>query len=375
MAKRRRLPNGFGQITKIKNKNLRNPFRAMVTVGKTETGRPIVKLLEPQAYFRTYNDAYAALLKYHESPYDLDKNITVEELYDRWSEEYFKTLSAKSSVRTIKCAWSFCEELYDMPVADVRVRHIKGCIEKGSKNINGKEHLASPAVKTRIKSLFNMLLDYAVEYEIVDRNYARSFNITKVVKENINNDTDTHIPFTDEEIAKLWNSLGKIPYVDAVLIQCYTGLRPQELGLLKVENINFEEGTIIGGMKTDAGFNRVIPIHSKIYHLVELKYKEAKSLNSEYLLNILSGYDTSSGTHMTYGKYRYHFIKIIKELNMNPEHKCHDPRIHFITMAKKYKVDEYAIKYIVGHSINDITEKVYTKRNIEWLKEEIENIK
>lgn len=49
--------------------------------------------------------------------------------------------------------------------------------------------------------------------------------------------------------------------------------------------------------------------------------------------------------------------------------------MHFVTMAKKYGVDEYAIKYIVGHVINDITEKVYTKREIEWLKTEIEKIK
>ena len=39
--KRKRLPNGFGQISQIKNRNLRNPYRAMVTVGKTSTGRPI----------------------------------------------------------------------------------------------------------------------------------------------------------------------------------------------------------------------------------------------------------------------------------------------------------------------------------------------
>lgn len=32
--KRRRLPNGFGQITEIKNRNLRRPFRAMVTIAK-----------------------------------------------------------------------------------------------------------------------------------------------------------------------------------------------------------------------------------------------------------------------------------------------------------------------------------------------------
>ena len=32
--KRKRLPNGFGQISEIKGQNLRKPFRAMVTVGK-----------------------------------------------------------------------------------------------------------------------------------------------------------------------------------------------------------------------------------------------------------------------------------------------------------------------------------------------------
>ena len=62
--KRRRLPNGFGQISEIKNRNLRNPFRAMVTVGKTSTGRPICKPLKPESYFPTYNDAYTACLLY-----------------------------------------------------------------------------------------------------------------------------------------------------------------------------------------------------------------------------------------------------------------------------------------------------------------------
>jgi hypothetical protein len=47
----------------------------------------------------------------------------------------------------------------------------------------------------------------------------------------------------------------------------------------------------------------------------------------------------------------------------------------FVTSTKKYGVDEYAIKYIVGHKISDLTEKVYTKREFDWLKEEIEKIK
>ena len=60
---------------------------------------------------------------------------------------------------------------------------------------------------------------------------------------------------------------------------------------------------------------------------------------------------------------------------LNPKHKAHDGRKHFVTIAKKYNVDEYAIKYMVGHSIMDITERVYTDRTIDWLKCEIEKIK
>ncbi len=59
-TKHRRLPNGFGQITELKNKNLRNRFRVMITTSKTAEGKPVCKLLKPNAYFPTYNDAYAA---------------------------------------------------------------------------------------------------------------------------------------------------------------------------------------------------------------------------------------------------------------------------------------------------------------------------
>ena len=88
--RRRRLPNGFGQITEIKGKNLRKPFRAMVTVGKTQHGKPICKPLKPDAYFYTYNEAYEALVEYNRNPYDLAPDLTVLQLYEKWSDEYFE---------------------------------------------------------------------------------------------------------------------------------------------------------------------------------------------------------------------------------------------------------------------------------------------
>ena len=62
-------------------------------------------------------------------------------------------------------------------------------------------------------------------------------------------------------------------------------------------------------------------------------------------------------------------------LKLNPLHRPHDGRVQFVTMAKKADVDEYVIKKIVGHYIDDVTEKSYTKRDIEWIRTEMEKIK
>ena len=52
----------------------------------------------------------------------------------------------------------------------------------------------------------------------------------------------------------------------------------------------------------------------------------------------------------------------------------HDPRKTFVTMCKDKDVDEYAIKRIVRHKIEDITESVYTERTVDWLLEEVKKI-
>lgn len=347
-----RLPNGFGQITKISSKPLRNPYGAMVTVGKTSEGRPICKLLKPVSYFATYNEAYEALVEYNKNPYDIEPGITMSELYDRWSAEYFKKLANDSSIRTIKCAWNYCTEIYSMQVNAIRVRHLKGCIENSD---------ASANIKSRMKSVFNLILDYAVEYELVDHNYARDFKLdSNIIEEKEQNKRD-HIAFTEEEIEILWKNTGVVT-VQMILIQIYMGWRPQEL--CKLETKNKRGCFISGGMKTKAGKDRLVPIHSKISELIEQNISLSEQLGSKYLFRSIN-----------YDKYNREFAKVISMLGLNPEYRPHDPRKTFVTLAKKYKVDEYAIKRIVGHAVSDITEAIYTERDNEWLKNEIEKIK
>jgi integrase len=373
--KKRRLPNGFGQISEIKNRNLRNPFRAMVTVGKSTGGRPICKPLKPESYFATYNDAYAALVEYNKNPYDLTPAITAKELYERWSEDHFKTMKAEGSKRSVGLAWRYCSAVYNMRVMDIRARHIKGCIDEGISTVDGKEKTPKATTKNAIKTLFNQMLDYALEYEIVDRNYSRSFTLSDEVIKEIHTVEKSHIAFTDEEMELLWAHVADKRYADAIIVQCYSGWRPQELGLLELENIDLENWTFKGGIKTEAGTDRVVPIHSKIRDLVKNKYKEAKAIGSKHLFNVTDSARNSKNIKFTYDRYLKGFARVRDELKLNPNHRPHDGRTHFVTMAKKYGVDEYAIKYIVGHKISDITEKVYTKREFEWLREEIEKIK
>jgi integrase len=370
--KRRRLPNGFGQISEIKNRNLRNPFRAMISVGKDANGRPICKPLKPESYFPTYNDAYAALVEYNKNPYDLEPSITVKELYDKWLPEHDKTVK---SIRPIESAWSYCTAVYDMRVKDIRARHIKGCMDEGISKVRGIEKTPSASMKNQIKSLFNLMLDYALEYELVDRNYSRTFNLTDETIKEIVTVKQEHIPFTDEEMELLWQHVDDKMMVDVLLVQCYSGWRPQEIGLLEIKDVDLDNWTFSGGMKTDSGTGRVVPIHSRIRHLVERKYKEAQELGSLYLFNYVNPNTRRKNTNLTYARYQKCFTMIRDELKLNPEHRPHDGRKHFVTMAKKYGIDEYAIKYMVGHKISDITEKVYTQREFEWLKEEIEKIK
>lgn len=367
-SKRMKLPNGFGRITEIKGKNLRKPFRAMVSDGKDENGRPIGKLLKPNAYFETYNEAYAALIEYNKNPYSLEKDMTMQEVYDKWIDEHSKNISP-SRLRTITSAWDYCKSIHKMNLREVRARHIKLAIVNASKLKNGVETKASSVVKTKLKGVFIQVFDYAIEYELTDRNYAKDVKLPKNITEEENK--QIHHAFTDEEMLLLWNNQD-INVVKMLLIQCYMGWRPGELCKLEIGKIDMKNWNIIGGSKTTAGKNRIVPVHTKIRSLVQEEYNLALSLGSNYLFNYKSS-ASKKYTNFSYYDYVNAFNRLKEKIDLK-DHKLHDPRKHFITMAKKYNVNEYAIKLIVGHSISDITESIYTERNIDWLHKEIAKI-
>ncbi len=348
--------NGMGSVYKLSGKR-RKPWIARKTKGWTidcKTGKA-KQFYMTIGYYSTKQEALAALINYNQNPYDIDSHkFTFSDVYEKWSNEHFEKI-APSATRTYKSAYNHSKPLHDMRMRDIRPNHLEDTI----KNAN-----VGNSTKSRMKSLYNQLFKYALKYDIVDKDYAALSESVKREDAAI-----IRIPFSDEEINLLWHNVD-FPFVDMVLIGIYSGWRPQELATLKIADVDLQNHTFFGGLKSEAGRNRYVPIHPAIFELVEKNYKKAVTLNSDYLFNDENG---QQGMHMTYDKYRGRLNKINKKFGLN--HKPHDTRHTFITKAKSVNMNEYILKLIVGHQIEDITEKVYTHRTMQQLREEISKIK
>lgn len=240
-----------------------------------------------------------------------------------------------------------------MRFKDIRPNHMEGVIENA---------VVGDATKARMKSMYNLMYRYAVKYDIVDKNYAELCNSVKVKRTHIK------VPFTIEEINLLWKNVNDIPFVNMILVGIYSGFRPVELTMIKTENVNLSENYIIGGTKTEAGTNRIVPIHPEIKSLIEKRY----DINQEFLFNDYHMFKHDV-TSLTYDKYRGRFEKVMTALNM--KHTPHETRHTFISQAKKCQINDYILKIIIGHEIRDVTERVYTHRTIEELRKEMIKIK
>lgn len=141
---------------------------------------------------------------------------------------------------------------------------------------------------------------------------------------------------------------------EMLLIMCYSGFRITEYRSLEV---NLEEKYFYGGIKTTAGKNRTVPIHTAIFPLVERRIKRQKKLL------LISNHN-----------FRLEMYDWLENLGIE-KHTPHDCRHTFSTLCEKYNVNENDRKRMLGHSFQDVTNKVYGHRELEDLRIQIEKIR
>lgn len=381
MAKRRKkypkLPNNFGSIRYL-GKNRRNCFAVHPPATPDETG----KLKRPPAicYVDDWIKGFTVLTAYKAGTYqpgmertlevspttDIDalisrliadyntikgveekhpeiKKLTFSEVYEQfWKWKFSDGKLSKSSKQSYSAAFKNCKELHNRIFEDLKAPDLQEVIDNCP--------LRHASIEM-ILVLFKQMYKYAIFAEIVSDNKSQYLRITA------DEDDEHGTPFSEDALKKLWRNSSD-PEVQMILIMCYSGWRINELTNLE---INLDEKYFCGGLKTEAGKNRIVPIHHAILKFVKTRL------------------DTC-GTLIPYTTNHYrtnYFYPTLEKLSLsgNPLHTPHDCRHTFSALCEKYGVKENDRKRMMGHSFKgDITNAVYGHRTIEELRVEIEKI-
>ncbi len=347
-AERRRhpkLPNGYGSIKKLSG-NRSRPYAAYLsTAGYNSTQNRTT----PPAigYYKDWHSAYLALSEYHRSPYDpKTRDYTFRDIYTLFYRSKFEqtrkpfSLSAKQAY---SAAFKNCEALHNVRFLDIHKAEMQQVLDDCDL---GYSSLCN------IKKLFNQMYRFALENDIVEKNYSQFVTI------NQEDDTEKGEPFSPEELDILWKN-KKDPAVQMILIMIYTGFRIRAFETIE---LNTEELYFKGGVKTIAGKGRVVPIHPAI-RTFALRFRK-------------------NFPHFRVENFRKTFFyPTLDRLGISvtangKKHTPHDCRHTFSWLCDKYSMDDLSKHLLMGHSLGkDVEKSVYGHRTFEELRAEINKIK
>lgn len=331
----KRLPKGYGSVYKLSG-NRRRPYAVRITVGEKKDGGPKYKYL---GYFSTSEEALQTLAEYNKNPYNVEQsNATISDMWEIFKKRRFGVIS-ESGEKVYTAAYAHLKPIQNKPIKELKTYQLQALIDGIDRKWQTKSH---------VQTLLHQLYDIACELDITTKNYAEFIKLGQKEK------SEMHKMFTADEIKKLFDSVFCEPLADTALIMIYTGMRPSELLSVKIEDIHLNEKYMVGGVKTKAGKNRVIPINDKVLPFVLKRYNP----DSLFLIE-------DNGHSMTYATYKRRFDVLMNHLDMN--HLPHDGRHTFASLADTAGVNKMSVKLIMGHSSNDITEKVYTHKAISEL--------
>lgn len=375
-----RSPSGYGSIAKMGGKR-RNPFRVQITMGwefvKDENGNPILdakgepkmkRIRKTMGYFPTRQAAMIALAEYNKSPYDLDiATVTWLDVWHKWGTAAIEN-AGKSLAPQLRKAHERCEPLYTLKMKDIRKGHMQTILDSVSN--------MGSTVQTRLKYVMQQNFKWALENDIVQKDYSQFLAVNVTKKEET-----LHFPFAKEEIQSIWKNeselitmpIGRgskpiyttVPSFRAMLVLLYTGMRVMELGELKSVDVHLSERYIdLQGTKTPSA-KRFVPIHKDIIPVLESLLSDG----GEYL--IVDGQKNA----LRYDQWKKYVIAASNEITTE-RHTLHDTRHTFISAAERSGLDANSIilKRIVGHSTSGNTTALYTHKDIADLIKAIDKV-
>lgn len=189
-----------------------------------------------------------------------------------------------------------------------------------------------------IYSLLNVILKIAIKHRLI------GYNPLEIVF-HVNHENKHGSALTKDEENKLKTSLKNSNLLPAFMILLYTGLRPNELASIKIEN----------------GF--IIAVNSKRKHKrTEYKKIPISSMLAPFIPDV-GNINLSSPDYLR---------RVFKDIL--PNHILYDLRTTFNSRCKECGISEHALKHFMGHSLGALG-NAYTDLSDEYLIKEMAKFK
>ena len=344
-----RRPNGAGAIIKLSGKR-RRPYAVRIfdgiEVDEKGIGHLKYKYIE---YFEKQKDALSFLEKYNTSPVTLAKpsadnrKYRFSDIYNLYIEELKKSKNlSQQSFHSRKYAYKQLSKLHDMVFENITLEDIENAMSEYSN--------ASQSTVSNQRIVLKGMYKTAMRHKYVHEDIS-----ALIISSHTDEPIRPHVPVTDEEISLMWKHSDDY-FIRLYLILIYTGMRINELLTMKSENVFLDKKYMIGGLKTEAGKGRMIPLSDKIIPFLKT--------SSEYLINL-------DGKQVSYSHAQKMTNAALANIGLN--HSFHDARHTCASLMERAGIDMLHRKRILGHKTSDITDH-YTHISIEDLIADINRI-
>ncbi|MBD5492020.1 MAG: integrase [Lachnospiraceae bacterium] len=342
MKKHSKLPNGFGCIKRLSG-NRRNPYAAYPS-SKSPCIVPELNSTQAIGYYEDWYAAYNALMEYNQNLQNsITPMATFADVYHAFYKAKFvdskKQLADRSRTDYVT-AFKNVPSLHELPFCSIRKVDMQKALDECPLGYSSLSN---------IKKLYSQIYKYALENDIIEKNYAQFVSICQ------ENNIEKGEPFSQADIDLFWQHKNN-PVARMILIMIYSGYRITAYESLEV---HVEEQYFKGGIKTRSGKNRIVPFHRSIAPFAS----------------------TFSPAGFNGDAFRRHqFYPFLEEHDIlysdsGKKHTPHDCRHTFSWLCDKYHVDDLAKHLLMGHSLgNDVEKAVYGHRTLEELRREINKI-
>ena len=298
--------------------------------------------------YATRNEAQKALERLTDVQVTDKYNMTLKQVYERWHAEHSREVEQKT-LKDYEWAFRLCQPLHDRKIRSILRSDYQALII--AQEVKGR----SKGTCNKVRVVLSMLGRWAYEEGITLTNNAD--NLTTAAKQLTVRET-----FLDADIQAIKKS--RLPAADIALILVSCGCRPGEL--FKVPLADCFDDYFIGGSKTEAGKDRVIPIGSDGLDAYQRIRTESIGKGSDLLIGGYKG----SHVYSNYAKREWKALMAEIGRDGRTPYTC---RHTFITNAIRAGMDLPVLEAIVGH-VDRETTRIYTHLQADDLVEAVQSL-